>query len=269
MTPEQRETFEETGLLRLPGAVAPPDVDAMRERVWRALRARHGFREEDPATWTTWRPSKLKGEIERAGGFPELGCPALVEVLDALFGPGGWQPPDRWGVPILTFPTPGPWEVPHRFWHVDLPVSDRGEALRTVVVLTLLARVEPRGGGTAAVAGSSRLLRALCASGEIAGTRRSIDVRRKLQRIDPWFRLLFEGEGEDRERRLRDGTSVRGVELELVEVTGGPGDVVVMHPWTLHSLSPNEREEPRLALSSHVHALPAPLPRRPAPARRS
>jgi hypothetical protein len=253
MTPEQRQDFDGTGLLFLRGAIAPAGARAMRERIWRALRARHGFREEDPETWTAWRPGQLKGEIERAGGFPELASPALLEVLDALLGAGSWQPPERWAVPILTFPTPGPWELPHRFWHLDLPAA-AGKSLRCVVVLTLLSAVEPRGGGTVAVAGSSRLVDRLCASGEVAGSGRSLDVRRTLRRVDPWFRLLFEGEAEDRERRLRDGTTVRGGALRVLELTGEPGDVVVMHPWTLHSLSPNARPAPRLALSSHVYA---------------
>jgi hypothetical protein len=253
MTPEQHAGFEETGLLRLPRAIAETDVAAMRERVWKALRARHGFREEDPRTWTSRRPGKLAREIERAGGFPELAAPALVETLDALLGPGRWQPPDRWGVPILTFPTPDPWELPHRFWHIDLAVASPPEPLRTVVVLTLLAEVAARGGGTVAVAGSSRLVRRLRESGEIGGGGHSIDVRKKLRRLDPWFHLLWEGEGEERERRLRDGTTVRDVALRVVEITGTAGDVVVMHPWTLHSISPNESALPRLALSSHVH----------------
>jgi hypothetical protein len=225
----------------------------MRERVWKALRARHGFREEDAATWTSWRPGKLKGEIERAGGFPELATPALVDVLDALLGTDRWQPPDRWGIPILTFPTPGPWELPHRFWHLDLPAV-AAESLRCVIALTLLSAVEPRGGGTVVVAGSSRLVERLCARGEVAGQGRSIDVRRTLRRLDPWFHLLWEGEGEDRERRLREGTTALGGALRVLEVTGEPGDVVLMHPWTLHSISRNARREPRLALSSHVHA---------------
>jgi hypothetical protein len=260
MTPEQRQTFEETGLLRLPGAIGERDVDAMRARVWKALRARHGFREEDPTTWTSWRPGKLKGEVERAGGFPELAAPALVDALDALLGAGGWQPPDRWGVPILTFPTPGPWELPHQFWHLDLPVDAPGDPLRAVVVLTLLAPVAPRGGGTAAVAGSSRLVRRLCERGSLGGRGHSRDVRKTLRRTDPWFHLLWEGEGEERERKLRDGISVLDVGLRVVEVTGAPGDAFVMHPWTLHSLSPNESDRPRLALASHVYATSATSP---------
>lgn len=256
MTPEQRAGFEETGLLRLPGAIAETGVTAMRERVWKALRARHGFRQEDPGTWKSRRPGKLKGEIERAGGFPELAVPRLVETLDALLGAGSWQPPDRWGIPILTFPTPGTWELPHRFWHLDLAVASPPEPLQTVVVLTLLAAVEPRGGGTVAVSGSSRLVRTLRERGEIRSGGRSIDVRKTLRRVDPWFELLWEGEGEERERRLRDGVTVRDVVLRVVEFTGAPGDVLVMHPWTLHSLSPNERALPRLALSSHVQARP-------------
>lgn len=253
MTPEQRAAFEETGLLRLPAAIAERDVDAMRDRVWTALRARHGFRRDDPDTWTSWRPGKLKNEIERAGGFPELAAPALVAALDALLGEGTWTPPDRWGIPILTFPNASVWEPPHRFWHLDLPAPSPPPPLRAVVVLTLLARVEPGGGGTAVVEGSNRLVHRLCQEGDVSPGGHSSDVRKALRRADPWFHLLWQGEGPERTERLREGCVVRDIPLRVLEVTGEPGDVVVMHPWTVHSLSPNCRPEPRLALSTHVH----------------
>jgi len=253
VTPEQHDHFEATGLLRLPGAIDPGAREAMLDRVWAALRARHGFRRDDPQTWKNRRPGKLKNEIDRAGGFPELECPVLVDILDTLLGVGVWKPPDRWAVPILGFPAGARWALPHRFWHLDLPAPSPPPPLTTLVVLTLLERVEPRGGGTTVVEGSSRLVERLCREGEVSKSGRSVDVRRALRRIDPWFHALWQEGGEARSEQLFAGTVVRGVPLRVRELTGEPGDVVVMHPWTLHSISANSRSVPRLALSTHVH----------------
>lgn len=50
-TREQHRELDETGVVRLPGAVPAPDVEAMRERLWQELSARHGLRPDAP-DWT-------------------------------------------------------------------------------------------------------------------------------------------------------------------------------------------------------------------------
>ena len=42
---------------------------------------------------------------------------------------------------------------------------------------------------------------------------------------------------------------VDGVPLEVVELTGAPGDVWLMDLWVLHTRCPNESAEPRLMLT--------------------
>jgi hypothetical protein len=53
---------------------------------------------------------------------------------------------------------------------------------------------------------------------------------------------------------MQTGAKLRGVDLLVGEMTGQPGDVVLMHPATLHSLSPNSRTTPRLMLAESVYA---------------
>ena len=41
---------------------------------------------------------------------------------------------------------------------------------------------------------------------------------------------------------------IDGVEVSVVEFTGEAGDVYLMHPWALHTVSSNCRDQPRLML---------------------
>lgn len=43
-------------------------------------------------------------------------------VLGGLLGKDAtWAPPKDWGVTLVTFPAPGAWQLPTRFWHWDNP----------------------------------------------------------------------------------------------------------------------------------------------------
>jgi ectoine hydroxylase-related dioxygenase (phytanoyl-CoA dioxygenase family) len=46
---------------------------------------------------------------------------------------------------------------------------------------------------------------------------------------------------------------VDGVDVRAVELTGEPGDVILMHPLMLHAGSRNCAAVPRLALNSTVY----------------
>ena len=70
----------------------------------------------------------------------------------------------------------------------------------------------------------------------------------------PWLRGLWEpGDGGDRTQRyLSGGTVVAGVPLRVVEVTGEPGDVILMHCDCFHAAAPNRLTEPRMMLTGMV-----------------
>lgn len=46
-----------------------------------------------------------------------------------------------------------------------------------------------------------------------------------------------------------EGDLVDGVDVRVVELTGEPGDLVVMHPWLLHNISMNVADTPRMMTS--------------------
>jgi ectoine hydroxylase-related dioxygenase (phytanoyl-CoA dioxygenase family) len=51
---------------------------------------------------------------------------------------------------------------------------------------------------------------------------------------------------------MRNSTCVDGIDVRVVEMTGQPGDVYLMHPTLLHAPSRNVRNSPRLALTQWV-----------------
>jgi ectoine hydroxylase-related dioxygenase (phytanoyl-CoA dioxygenase family) len=154
---------------------------------------------------------------------------------------------------LVTFPQPGPWTVPHQLWHFDLP--GRGDPNQTHVVRLFghLTDVEPRGGGTVVVEGSHELVRRLVAASPTNDAGSSAELRRKLIAAHPWFRALCR-EGGDRVRQyMTDGDEIDGVRVKVVELIGQAGDVVVMLPWTMHSLAMNCAAVPRFMTTHSIY----------------
>jgi len=61
--------------------------------------------------------------------------------------------------------------------------------------------------------------------------------------------------GDDGDRMrcyMNDGTVIDGVPLRVVELTGKPGDVILMHSDCFHAAAPNRLTEPRMMLSEMV-----------------
>ena len=51
---------------------------------------------------------------------------------------------------------------------------------------------------------------------------------------------------------MNDGTVVDGVPLRVVELTGQPGDVILMHCDCFHAAAPNRLTEPRMMLTGMI-----------------
>lgn len=250
---EQQARYERDGYLLLRRAVPDDACHRMVERLWEALRRNHGIRRDARETWTPAFPRGFQN-LCKADAFAEIASPTLVAGIDGLLGEDTWDPPRHWGQPLVTFPTPGPWDVPARMWHLDYPVRGRFGERFAVKALCLLAPLEPRGGGTLLLEGSHRLTTRLAqaAPGGDAGS--SSEVRKRLARKHPWLRQLFSREDRsDRVRRfMAEGSEIEGVRLRVVELTGDAGDILLFHPWLFHNLSPNCRETPRMMLGQNL-----------------
>lgn len=247
LTAEQQDEFRTTGLLRLEGAFPRAAADAMRDRLWEFLASRDGIFRGERSTWTVEKPAGFQ-PVTRSGAFWAVGGDRLGAALDALFGAGQWARPRWWGRPLVTFPADGPWELPAREWHFDFMPASAGH--RPVQFFAFLDQVRPRGGGTLVLTGSHRLVAPYLDDGEAFRMPR---VRAALA-AHPWLRELWEpGHGGDRiQRYMRDGTVVDGVPLRVIELTGEPGDVVLMHSDCFHAAAPNRLAEPRMMLTEMI-----------------
>jgi hypothetical protein len=130
------------------------------------------------------------------------------------------------------------------------------EQLPGLQLFVCLDRIEPRGGATLVAGGVHRLVDALRRAQPHGWAGRSADVRGQLKASVPWLReLSSRSAGDDREAGFMHGaTSFQGATLQVVELVGEPGDAYAMHPWLLHTLSPNCGTRPRLALTQRLHA---------------
>jgi hypothetical protein len=245
LTPSERAEFERSGLLRLPAAIPDAEVATMRGRFWEFLSTAHGIAPDRPDTWTVEPPRRLQ-PLRRSGAFDPMATARVRDALDELLGAAEWNPPKTWGLPLVTFPAPDAgWDVPSSGWHVDSYGPDH--ELPGITVFAFLEPVAPRGGGTAVLAPSHRLF-----NHEIAttGTWRPGEVKAALSARHPWLRDLW-GPGTESGRVARyldEGATVDGTHLRVRELTGSPGDIILMHPRTLHAAAPNSLATPRMML---------------------
>lgn len=202
-------------------------------------------------------PSKVRAVVD-GGSFDAVWGDEVRGVLDEMLGAGRWSQPRNAGqVLVITAPIPdGTWTVPHNGWHLDYQARGSARGLLGAQVFLFLDEVRSRAGGTAVIEGSHQLVdrarRAL--GGDFQG--RSIDVRKRVKRTVPWVAELFSlRPEEDRTARFMEAPhDFEGIPLRVAELTGEPGDVVIMHPWMLHAMTPNCGDRARLVLTERVQA---------------
>lgn len=257
LTQSQRDQFLETGVVCLPGVIPRSAAEAMADRLWETLASQHGLIRGRAETWTKERPAQFR-DLRHSGAFTGMASPGLSVLLDELFGEGGWTPPAHWGAPLVTFPTGAmAWRVPHAAWHLDIMP---GQVLQPwpdyIRIFTFLAPLAPGGGGTVYVSGSHKVVMQMMAEAPRPDRIRSASIAGALRLESPWIAALCSPEDDPQRtvRFMQTGARVGGVDVRVAEMTGEPGDVVLMHPATLHSLSPNCRTTPRLMLAESVYA---------------
>ncbi len=177
-----------------------------------------------------WRRPTM---IDLASGEASAAASALVDARPVF-------PMDRHPALLFTLPNATTWTLPHQNWHLDMPRLAEG-GIPGVQIFGFLETVAPGGGGTLAVAGSHRLLN--------QGVRiSSADLRKKLMQ-ERYFVELMSNQSDDRLRFMREVGHVGDVELQVVEMTGEPGDVYFMDLRVLHTVAPNTLPIPRIMLT--------------------
>jgi ectoine hydroxylase-related dioxygenase (phytanoyl-CoA dioxygenase family) len=248
-----RERFDERGLVKLPGLVDRKAAEAMAESLWREMARKDGVQRREPRTWRVERPAHFRA-LQDSDAFKAMGGPAVRAVLDDLMGRDRWEVPQHWGLPLVCFPRPhGRWDVPTQNWHLDLPANPANRHKQVGRVFLLLAPLKARGGGTLVALGSHRIAERIV--GRTGERYSSAEMRKRLKDHHRWFYDLMTPDKSRRDRTawfMEAETEVDGVSLQVEEMTGEPGDVLLMHPSALHAGAPNMLSEPRLALTQFV-----------------
>ena len=259
LTVGQRTQLDTTGVARIPGVVDRAAVERMADAVWASLAAR-GIDRARSETWPTGFLGKHQS-LRRARVFDAFATELTTAIVDDLLGAGTWHAGDAWGPALVTFPEPGPWTVPQKIWHFDLPGRGDPDRPNVVRLFGYVTDVVALGGGTVVVEGSHELVRRMVAASADHDAGNSAELRRKLIAAHPWFRALCRegGDGGDRIQQLMtDGDEIDGVRVRVVELTARVGDMVVMLPWTLHNLSMNCADAPRFMVTHTLHRIAQP-----------
>jgi hypothetical protein len=247
LTSEQLDEFDRRGVLRLEALLSADRVRRAREHVQRRL-ALLGYWQNDQwhldhAPKLRWPDRGLKTSKVVGNNHPDVDAlleePALLAAINTLLN---GRPFDRSihkrPQVLFTLPNAGPWTLPSG-WHADGARLASG-GCPGVQLFTCLDLVEPRGGGTLVIAGSHRLF-------NLGRFLRAKEFNRLL-RQQGFFRVLLAAEGST---AFADGTAlpsgtIDDIDLEVMELTGEPGDAYLLDMRMLHAGAPNALARPRI-----------------------
>lgn len=252
---EVRRQFEETGVIRLRGAFSTSEAAEMREAVWGYAARKNGLRVDDRRTWPEGFAGVGWKGLRRSAVFdPFVGNPAVNETLRVIFGDDGWTPPKAGTQLLVTFPASGPWTMPDG-WHIDCGFERPTWPAFAVKLFGFFDTVEPEGGGTMILPGSHRVVeryRETLPPGTGAGK----ENWQPFMRQDPWLAELMRGDSRPDHGRSLVGQrgEIDGVPVEVEEMTGEPGDVVLTHLHIFHSAAPNTTGRPRQMMGKEISA---------------
>jgi hypothetical protein len=238
--------FTNRGFVRIPGAFPREEAAAVEARVWRWLEKKRGISAEDPGSWPSgqvWGLQELKSL-----GANVIGSDETCDAIDSLLGREGWKRPRDWGGFLITFPSRGPWRVPHHVWHTDFDYVGSLERPVGALVFSFVSDVPCGAGGTTVVSGSPRLVARFLAARPRKSFKKMRNLRLALFASEPWLSGLSSDDDDPRrnERLMREGTVIDGNPVRVAELAAEAGDLVLGHPWLLHAGAPNCGNRPRM-----------------------
>ncbi|MFI6793207.1 phytanoyl-CoA dioxygenase [Nonomuraea sp. NPDC050383] len=216
------ERFVADGFAKVEGAAAREVGEAARALLWRQV----GLSPDEPSGWT--RPVVWASDVTGEGPFGVLArSERLRRALDAVAGPGGWVPRGSLGNIPVRFPDVAP--ADDRGWHIDAntPGADGGWKVsgrpHTLLLLVLLSEVGADDAPTRIRVGSQRDSVAVLGEGE------AMDA----MVAGPLLEEASRGRAE-------------------AYATGVPGDMYVVHPFTVHAAQEHRGRRPRFMAQAPV-----------------
>jgi hypothetical protein len=245
--------FQDRGVVRIDRAFDRDAAARMGDVVWRYAARKAGLRRDDRSTWPIGRvPISWKGIRRNRALDALLHNPAVEAALGTVFDPTGWQSPKPGAQVLFTVPGPGPWAFPGG-WHMDCGFEAPTWPVPAVKVFGFFGDVGPCGGGTLLLAGSHHLVGRYRSRFDPPPSGGNVNWHPFLRRHPPLGDLLTASARPDRGRSLvAQRFDVDGVPIEVLELRGQPGDVVITHLHVFHSSSPNTSDRPREMVANTV-----------------
>lgn len=208
LSPDEIEQFITDGYVVVRNAFPRDLAELILPDLWSAI----GYDAHKPETWD--KPFIHLRQFLWHMPFEAVYTERLRGAVNQLLGRGRWLVPMRSGWWPIYFPghQKAPWRPPESGWHVDgghqhhLTSPEQG-----LLGILIFSEIQPGDGGTAISLGSHLEAARILAAAEPAG--------------------LTPGEISQRVAALP--------RTRVMEVTGMPGDVALMHPLMLHGASMN------------------------------
>jgi hypothetical protein len=251
--PDPGRAFFDDGFIYLRGALDVSAARDMEDAVWSVL-SRSGVHRDNRETWSSEYECHL--QAVRKQDRPPAEVPAVRLVLDGLFGAGAWTGPRDWGQVLMTFQAASPWSPRGGLWHLDHPFPLQGSTITGVNAFLFVADVGVQGGGTLILRGSPALVARFVAEGGGAAGEKMSMTRRRFLGWRAVLREMSRASGSDLTRFMAGDFDVDGVPVRVMELAGRAGDIVVCHPWLLHSPSANVASLPRIMRASRIYRRP-------------
>lgn len=281
---EGERAFAENGYLYAPKECSFDDADTMLHLLWGAYFEKHAICRERTEGWFTKTGSGIRLYGTPPPALKNSSCFAVLverlhEAADRMFGSGTWRCGYKGHTTVfVNCPNVcGSWTVPAS-WHTDFPQDPADPKAKVMYAFAFLDKVEPGGGGTMLLTGSSLRAQADdmrgCCQGDgltIAETRSHLFME-ALAQESVWFKDLFgyplHGErgyryncnkaisAERVQRFMVEDILSGGIRMQVVELTGMPGTIVFWDPRCLHSPSNNKNSIPRSVIRFRLDRVP-------------
>lgn len=230
MQPAQVDHFRAHGYVRLAGFHARKRLTPVRQqlldelrrlRIWAAGKSLSSAWKGMPAFQQI---SKLSTAVKVSGLQQALMTPELLAEVAELAGLAGRAPSANQGTQLLlSLPRQGAWTLQGLNWHVDVR-ADPPQKLPGVQAFVLIDDVVPQGGATLILAGSQHV------------------------------GALPDQHAQALRDTLKTSTDLpadlRGLGIEIVEMSGSAGDVFLMDMRVLHTPSVNASNHLRMMATS-------------------
>ena len=161
---------------------------------------------------------------------------------------------------MVTFPEAGKtesdWTVPTRVWHTDFGFAGPLDRVYGLLMFSFMSDVPPRSGATLVVAGSPRLIARHVATQKREDLSKMKVARKAFLRSDPWLEALTsDPDAPDRvERFMETEHRIDDIPVQVAELSGEAGEIIVGHPWLLHAAgTANCGQGPRLMRVQRLH----------------